>query len=92
MALMPTKKNWGRAVENENRLLTRQLDEFYTDSVSFINTKVTKYVTSGADPSANTQLNKLFEIGDIYVRTDTDTAWIMTSRTDAENVVWTQIT
>lgn len=92
MPTMPTKKNWGRAVENENRLLVRQLDEFYTDTVSFINTKISKYVTSGVDPVPLSQLNSRFEIGDIYVRTDTNRAWIMTSRTSSDDVVWTLIT
>jgi hypothetical protein len=62
-----------------------------------MNTKVSKYVTNGVslpnvNPPANNAFNQNFEIGDIYVRTDTNTAWIMTSRTTSNAVVWTQIT
>lgn len=92
---MPTlvqKFNWGSALENQNRLLTRQLDEAYTDIARCVNTKISKYILDGSDPAASSDANKNFEIADIAVRTDTDTAWIMTSRTSGTDVVWTQIT
>lgn len=92
---MPTlvqKFNWGSALENQNRLLTRQLDEAYTQTARCVNTKISKYILEGADPAASSDANINFEIGDIAVRTDTDTAWILTSRTSSTDVVWTQIT
>lgn len=92
MPTLITKFNWGSALENQNRLLTRQLDEAYTDIARVVNTKISKYILNGSDPLASSDANKNFEIGDIAVRTDTDAAWIMTSRTNSTNVTWTLIT
>lgn len=89
--------NWGSALRESNPELGRQLSQAYTDTALAVNTKSSKYVTDGnqkpnVNPPANSSFNKNFDVGDFYVRTDTDTAWIMTSRVDAENVVWSQIT
>jgi len=89
--------NWGKDLLPQNPLLYRQLSEAYSDTALVVNTKVSRYVTDGrgkpnVNPPANSEFNKNWEIGDIYVRTDTDTAWIMTSRTTQEIVVWSQIT
>ena len=89
--------NWGSSLRNENPELTRQLSQAYSDTAFAVNSKVSKYVTDGAqrphvNPPANDQFNRNFEIGDVYVRTDTDTAWMMTSRTTSNAVTWTQIT
>lgn len=97
MGRLITNFNWGEALENQNLLLTRQLSTAYTNTANVLNTKPSTYVTNNGnkpdvDPPANSQFNKNFEVGDFYVRTDTDTAWIMTSRTTAEIVTWTQIT
>lgn len=92
MPTLVTKFNWGSALENQNRLLTRQLDEMYTDVARCMNTKISKYILTGSDPAATSDANKNFELCDIAVRTDTDTAWIMTSRTSSTTVTWTQIT
>ncbi len=92
MGKLPLKKNWGRATENQYPLLVRQLDEMYTDLANNVVQSIKRYVTTGVDAPANAQLNSLFEIGDIYIRTDTTKAWIMTKRTDPNNVTWTQIT
>lgn len=97
---MPTlieNYNWGSAIANQNPLLVRQLSEAYNDTALVVNTKVSRYVTDGVqrphmNPPANDQFNNNFEIGDIFVRTDTDQAWIMTSRTTANAVTWTLIT
>lgn len=88
--------NWGKE-QSDNPLLYRQLSEAYSDTAGVVNTKISKYITNGTskpnvDPPANDQFNKNWEIGDIYVRTDTNKAWIMTSRTTQEAVTWTQIT
>jgi uncharacterized lipoprotein len=92
MPKLPVKKNWGRAAENENPLLTRQLDEAYTDIVNVVNTTIKKNVTDNTSPSVTAQVNSLFEIGDIWVRKDTNQAWIMTSRTNDQTVNWQIIT
>ncbi len=97
MPTLITNFNWGTSLRNANPELTRQLSEAYQKTAFAVNSKVSKYVTDGdqnpdVDPPANSQFNKNFEIGDIYVRTDTDTAWIMTSRTTSDAVTWTLIT
>ena len=97
MPTLITNYNWGASLRNENPELTRQLANSYSDIANVMNTKVSKYTTDGVqrphvNPPANSEFNKNFEIGDIYVRTDTDTAWIMSSRTTANAVTWKQIT
>lgn len=89
---LPQKKNFGNDVARELPQLARQLDEMYTDIANAINILVKKDVISGADPAANTQRNSFFSIGDVTIRTDTDTAWMMTSRTTPNAVTWTLIT
>jgi len=89
--------NWGIALRNENPELTRQLSAAYQDTAYCVNTKISKYSTDGdqrphVNPPANSDFNKNFEICDVYVRTDTNTAWMMTSRTTSSAVTWTQIT
>lgn len=89
---LPLKKNFGRELSDQLPYLARQLDEMYTDIANAINNVVKKNIVSGADPVANDQRNSFFSVGDITIRTDTDTAWIMTSRTTPNIVVWTLIT
>lgn len=89
--------NWGTSVRNENPELNRQLSIAYLNTAIAVNGKVSKYFTDGdqkphMNPPANDQFNKNFEIGDVFIRTDTDTAWMMTSRTSSDIVVWTLIT
>lgn len=97
MPILVQNFNWGAALKNANPELARQLTEAYTQLAYAINTKVSKYFTDGntkpnVNPPANSDFNKNFEIGDVYVRTDTNSAWIMTSRTTANAVTWTLIT
>jgi len=89
---LPLYKNFGSEVRELSPVLSNQLSQMYADIALALSTAVKKDVISGADPAANAQRNSLFSIGDITVRTDTDTAWIMTSRTDPNNVIWTLIT
>ena len=89
---LPLKKNWGKDIYDISPQLTRQLDEFYTDVANSLALLVKKNIVNGADPAANDQRNSFFSIGDITVRTDTDAAWIMTSRTSPNAVTWTLIT
>lgn len=89
---LPVKKNWGSAYTVENEPLIRALDEMYTDIALSISPLVKKNIISGANPPANDQRNSFFTIGDITIRTDTNAAWIMTSRTTPNAVTWTLIT
>jgi len=88
---LPLKKNWGEASKTEEKALLRQLDEMYTDIANNIGQLAKKNILNGSDPAANDQRNRFFSIGDIAIRTDTDAAWIMTSRTTPEAVTWTLI-
>ena len=97
MPTLLTNFNWGASLRNFNPELTRQLSTAYTDTAQAVNTKISKYVTDGnqrphVNPPANSDFNKNFEIADVYVRSDTNTAWMMTSRTSSSTVTWTQIT
>lgn len=97
MPTLLTNFNWGASLRNFNPELTRQLSTAYTDTAQAVNTKISKYVTDGnqrphVNPPANSDFNKNFEIADVYVRSDTNTAWMMTSRTSSSAVTWTQIT
>jgi len=97
MPTLITNFNWGSSLRNDNPELSRQLSQAYTNTSQAVNTKTSKYVTDGdqrphVNPPANSDFNKNFEICDFYVRTDTNTAWIMTSRTSSNVVTWTVIT
>lgn len=89
---LPLKKNFGSEVAYAMPQLARQLDEMYTDIANALNLLIKKDVVSGNDPAANDQRNSFFSIGDITIRTDTDKAWIMTSRTTPTAVTWTLLT
>lgn len=89
---LPLYKNFGSEIKELSPTLSNQLSQMYTDIANAISLGIKKNVISGADPAANDQRNSFFSIGDITVRTDTDKAWIMTSRTDPNNVTWTLIT
>jgi hypothetical protein len=89
---LPLKKNFGRELSDQMPYLARQLDEMYTDIANAINNLAKKNIISGANPAANDQRNSFFSVGDITIRTDTNAAWIMTSRTSPNAVVWTLIT
>ncbi len=97
---MPTLNqsfNWGSSLRNENPELNRQLSIAYEAIAQVVNTKISKYTTDGilkphVNPPASSDFNKNFDVADVYVRTDTNTAWMMTSRTTAIDAVWTQIT
>lgn len=92
--------NWGKELANDNPDLYRQLSDVYGDVSRATNTKSSKTVSpnpqipgdDAENPPASSEFNKQFDIGDVYVRTDTDTAWMMTSRTSPTAVTWTQIT
>lgn len=97
MPTIVTNFNWGDALKNENPELTRQMSSAYAATAQCVNTKTSKYVTDNiqkpnVDPPASSDFNKNFEVGDFYVRTDTNKAWIMTSRTTSTDVTWTLIT
>lgn len=89
---LPLYKNFGREIQELSPVLHNQLSQMYSDIAISLSTAIKKDVVSGADPVAVAQRNSFFSVGDITVRTDTNMAWIMTSRTTPETVVWTLIT
>lgn len=89
---LPLYKNFGSEIKELSPTLSNQLSQMYTDIANAMTYAIKKNVISGADPAANDQRNSFFSIGDITVRTDTDKAWIMTSRTTPNAVTWTLIT
>lgn len=100
MTRMDQEFNWGKEIATENPVLYRQLSDSYTKTSRAVNTKISVTQSpnpnirgdAASDPPASSDFNRSFEIGDVYVRTDNDTAWMMTSRTSPTNVTWTQIT
>ena len=94
MVTLATNFNWGTALENENALLTRQLSEAYDKTARIVNIKIATYLTIVDPPNSSTpmQVNKNFELGDIWINQASNNAWIMTSRTTDLIVTWKQIT
>ena len=89
---LPLSRNWGVSAKSTDPLLINELDDMYWDIATALQLLIKKNILNGADPAANDQRNSLYTVGDIAVRQDTNKAWIMTSRTDPNNVVWTLIT
>lgn len=89
---LPVYKNFGSEVRELSPVLANQLSQMYTDIANTFTYAIKKDVVTGADPAAVAQRNSFFSVGDITVRTDTNTAWIMTSRTTPDAVTWTLIT
>jgi hypothetical protein len=89
---LPTYKNFGSEVKKLSPSLDNQLAQMYSDIVNALAQGIKKDVVTGADPAATSQRNSFFSVGDITVRSDTNRAWIMTSRTTPTTVVWTLIT
>jgi hypothetical protein len=89
---LPLYKNFGSEIKELSPILANQLSQMYTDIANALSFTVKKNILNGANPAATDQRNSYFSIGDVAIRTDTDTAWIMTSRTSPTAVTWTQIT
>ena len=89
---LPLFKNFGAEIRELSPNLANQLSQMYTDIANALSLAIKKNILTGADPAANDKRNSFFSIGDIAVRTDTDSAWIMTSRTSPNVVVWKPIT
>lgn len=89
---LPLYKNFGSEVRELSPVLSNQLSQMYTDIANAFSYAIKKDVVTGADPAAVSQRNTFFSVGDITVRTDTNSAWIMTSRTSPEAVNWQLIT
>ena len=89
---LPLYKNFGSEIRELSPVLANQLSQMYTDIANSLSFVVKKDVLENSDPSANSQRNTLFSIGDITVRKDNNKAWIMTNRTTPEMVTWTLIT
>lgn len=92
MPTLNSRFNFGGKDKEDNPDLYNQLSDLYTDIAGVVNTKTSVRVISNQDPPASGQINRNYTIGDFWVRTGTNTAWIMTSRTTDIAVTWTQIT
>lgn len=92
MKQLPIKRNWGASIYNEYPLLVRQLDAMYSDISNAVLKSIQKRVIESSNPPSSDQVNRFFDIGDIWIRTDSNSAWIMTSRTNDTDVTWTLIT
>lgn len=94
MPTLITRYNWGKATQNANPQLAKQLDEAYTDTALIVNTKTSKYIAE-VDPPNNVTadaINRNFDLADFWVNKVSDNAWIMTSRTSDLIVNWQLIT
>lgn len=91
MPSLPPRFNWGAAIKNINDTLYNQLNDTYTSTARIVNLKVNRNIAT-YDPPADSTQNTLWDVGDIWVNTTTNTAWIMTSRQTTTQATWTQIT
>lgn len=91
MPSLAPRFNWGAAIKNVNDTLYNQLNDAYTTTARIVNGKVNKNITT-VNPPVDSVQNAAFDLGDIWVNTSTDTAWIMTSRQTTTQATWTQIT
>lgn len=90
-ANLPLSRNWGNANKTESPQLIKELDDMYFDIANAMQLLVKKNVLNGANPAAVDQRNRLFSIGDLAVRIDTNAVWVMTSRTTPDAVTWTPV-
>lgn len=91
MPILELRFNFGTELKNVNPTLYNQLNDLYTNISRVVNTKPSVNPTQ-INPPASSATNVNYKIGDIWINTLTDTAWIMTSRTTSQSVTWTQIT
>lgn len=91
MPTLPRRYNFGGKLKEKSPEIVNQLTDLYEDIALVVNTKVSKRVISGVSPPANDQVNSFLEIGDMWIRTDTNGVWVMTSRTTPNAVTWTAV-
>lgn len=89
---LPIYRNFGNEVVEQLPNFARELDEMYSDISNALNNLVKKNILTGVNPQPDEQRNSFYSIGDVAIRTDNNTAWIMTSRTTPTAVTWTLIT
>lgn len=91
MVRLNRKFNYGAEVKNLNDTLYNQLNDSYFSTSVAVNSKSTRMVQT-FDAPANDPVNSGLDIGDMWVNTNTDSAWIMTSRLSLNQVTWKLIT
>lgn len=91
MSRLTRRFNYGTEIKNINDTLYNQLNDSYYSTATVVNTKSTRFAAT-IDAPANDQANAGLDIGDLWINSDSDTAWIMTSRISPEQVTWKQIT
>jgi hypothetical protein len=74
-----------------NDTLYNQLNDSYYNIASVVNTKSTRIVYE-TDPVGNDDINATLDLGDIWINSKSNNAWIMTSRVSLNVVTWTKIT
>lgn len=91
MAVLNHRFNWSSELRETDPILFRQLSDAYEDTANVVNGKSSTFI-SDTDPLATSSINANLNIGDSYVNTATNTAWMMTSRVSSVTVTWTKIT
>lgn len=91
MSRLPRKFNYGTEIKNVNDTLYNQLNDSYYATALVVNTKCTRMVST-IDAPTDDPINAGLDIGDFWVNSNNDTAWIMTSRASLNKVTWKQIT
>lgn len=92
MVTLNRKFNFGDKLAIDNRDLYNQLSDMYEDISGVVNGKASTKAMKNQDPPASSPANANYKITDIFVREDTNQAWILTSRTSTNDVTWTLIT
>lgn len=67
--------------------LARILDRMYTDLVNAVSSKPGVYLSTSV-PSNSAEINKSFDTGDFWLKTDTNKLYQLTSRTTPTAVTW----
>lgn len=91
---MPTLEprfNFGQPDKNTNPTLYNQLNDLYSAVANNVNLKSGRFIAV-FDPLTLTTVNATLSVGDLWINSATDMAWIMTSRTTSTNVTWKLIT
>jgi hypothetical protein len=91
MTVLNRKFNWGLQIEKDHPALYKQLSDMYEDVANAINNRANRVIAQ-TDPPAVGQVNTNYDLGDIWVNSSTNNAWIMTFRTNATAVNWQKIT
>lgn len=91
MTRLNVRYNWGENLSEQNPELFRQLNDVYTDLATKSNGKANK-IAMTSEPPSDSPVNKNFDIGDLWIKKDTNEVWVLTSRITAESATWKKMT